>query len=564
MRFSKLLVCLAILSVLSAVASAYAGDKTAVTAKTKSIAAFKNGLGYFVREGEARLSDGWATYDGIPPAALGTFWVGSNKPGVTIERLVASEEEVVKPVPAISISEMLSANVGKDVVLQLGDKTVRGKLIAAPEDRKPAADQPPPQNRPYGYVQPPSPTPSSIIVVDGADGTTVINKSEIKWVSFPSSANPNYDSKDKVKRLRFKVNGGGDKAPVTIGYLQKGVTWSPAYLVELIDDAKARITMQGLLANDVEDIDGADVYFVVGYPNFITSDIVSPLALTQSVDDFITSLTTPPQRRTSYDNYGGQVADYAFQRVSIMGWTSTVNAPMSSSSFGYPAGTGMPGAPEEDLFLYQVKNVSLKKGERAYYTVFSAETPYEHAYEWTIPDTSNVQASGYVQDQRSDSRPVPQDQVWHVLRLTNTSPYPWTTAPAMSMSGGRPLADDSLDYTAKGTKTNLRVTVATDVKATKSEVEKSRERTQADPYTFSKITSDGKLTVKNLKTKPITMTIKRTLTGDVTTIGQGGKVVKSSEGLKAVNPTSELTWEVKLASGEEKAVDYTYVTLVRY
>jgi hypothetical protein len=561
MRFRKLLVLLLVVSVSMAAASAYAEEKASVTAKTKSIAAFKNGLGYFVREGEAKLSDGWATYDGVPPAALGTFWVGSNKPGVTIERLVASEEEVIKPVPAISINEMLSANVGKDVVFQLGDKLIRGKLIATPEDRKPVADQQQP-NRPYGYaLPPPTPTQSSIILVDAAEGTMAINKSEIKWVSFVHDSKSNYDSKEKVKRLRFKVSGGGDKAPVTIGYLQKGITWSPAYLVELIDDAKARITMQGLLANDVEDIDGADVYFVVGYPNFITSDIVSPLALTQSVDDFITSLTTPPQRRTSYDNFSGQVAGYAFTRMADL----TVNAPLaSSSSFGYPAGMGMPGAPEEDLFLYQVKNVSLKKGERAYYTVFSAETPYEHAYEWIIPDTSNVQASGYVQDPRSDNRPVPQDQVWHVLRLTNTSPYPWTTAPAMSMSGGRPLADDSLDYTAKGTKTNLRVTVATDVKATKSEVEKSRERTQADPYTFSKITSDGKLTVKNLKSKPITITIKRTLTGDITTIGQGGKVVKSSEGMKAVNPTSVLTWELKLAPGEEKAVDYTYVTLVRY
>jgi hypothetical protein len=552
MRFRQLLVILLAVSVMAGVVAAQAENKSTLTAKTTSIAAFKNGLGFFVREGEAKLSDGWATYDGVPPAALGTFWVGSNKPGVSIERLVASEEEIVKTVPATSISEMLSGNVGTDVVLQVGDRTIKGKLVAAPDDRKPAGDQP--AIRGYGSV--PQPQPSIVIIESSFDGTVAVNKNEIKWVGFtPKAATSNFDSKEKVKRLRFKVNGAKDKAPVTIGYLQKGVSWSPAYLVELIDDAKARITMQGLLINDVEDIDGAEVTFIVGYPNFVMADTLSPLSLTQSLSDFVAALSRP----TSANAYG-----YTGNAMSQSVTFYDESRLPAAGQFGYSAGKDTPGAPEEDLFLYRMKDVSLKKGERAYYTVFSAETSYKHIYEWSIPDTSNVQPSGYVDSNRRDNTMPAQEQIWHKLKLTNASGYPWTTAPAMVTSGNQPLSQDSINYTPKGANSELKVTVATDLKGTRTEVEKSRQTTEILNRSYFNVTADGNLKIKSFKGKPVTVTVKKTVIGEVTSAGQGGSAVKTTEGFRAVNPTSIITWEVPLQPGEEKSLDYTYHTYISY
>ena len=37
--------------------------------RTKSVAVFKNGMGFFLREGEAALHDGWFVAKEIPPAA---------------------------------------------------------------------------------------------------------------------------------------------------------------------------------------------------------------------------------------------------------------------------------------------------------------------------------------------------------------------------------------------------------------------------------------------------------------------------------------------------------------
>ena len=503
-------------------------EQPSMTATTRSVAVFKSGLGYFLKEGEAKLTDGWAVSDSLPAAALGTYWVGSPKTGVSVERLIALKQDSTRSVLVSSIQEMLETNVGKQIRLTVGDKQVEGKLTAAP---------------------------GALALIQTETGMMAINKSSVSWVEFLGGADANRSITGKVKRLRFKITGAKDKAPVTIGYLQKGITWSPAYLVELLGDTKARITMQGLLANDVENLEGVDVYFVVGYPNFMFSDIISPLALTQSVTDFIQQLSNPSQPR-----YAGVAA----QSISNFYAGALKEDRPAQPGFGYSSGTETPGAPEEDLFLYQIKGVSLGTGERAYYTVFTADVPFEHVYEWTLPDESGVQWNGYLDNSRRPEQV--EDQIWHKLRLTNTSKFPWTTAPGMATSKGQPLSQDTLKYTPKGAKGDLKITIATDIKGKHAEIEESRENDALKTSwgTFAKVTSAGELTLKNFKARAVTVTIKKTVTGEVVTTSDSGNVVKVSEGIKAVNPTSVITWEIPLKAGEEKKITYTYFTFVRY
>ncbi|HUV04277.1 MAG TPA: hypothetical protein VMX94_04145 [Armatimonadota bacterium] len=532
-----------------------APEPSTVSAKTKSVAVFKNGLGFFVRGGEAKLTDGWAMTEVVPAAALGTFWIGSPKPGVSIERLTALQEEVSRTVPAISIQEVLAANVGKKVRFMVGDKVIEGKLIAVPEDRKPDPNRP--TYPAYTSVIPPS--QPNLALIETATGTVAINKSSISWIEFDGRANVEYTAKERVKRFQFKVAGAKDKATVTMAYLQKGLSWSPAYLVELIDDKKARITMQGLLVNDVEDIEGADVYFVVGYPNFMFADTLSPLALGQSVTDFVSQLS----RGGRGAPMGATTQNLAY--VGFGGGYGGVPEQQATSEFGYTT-RETPGAPEEDLFLYHMKEVSLRKNERAYYTVFSSEVPYEHVYEWAVPDTSNLQPSGHVESSQRTQDERLENQVWHKLRLTNNSKFPWTTAPAMATSKEQPLAQDTLNYTPKGAKGDLKLTIATDISAKKSELERTRENDalRESGYRFAKVTVDGKLMIKNFKSKPVTVTVKKKLTGEVVSASHDGKVEKQAEGVNPVNPTSLITWEVPLNPGEEKTLEYSYYAYVRY
>ncbi len=545
---------IALLFAASFASCSFAAQMLPVKTQTKSIAVFKNGLGFFMRDAEATLTDGWAVSDIVPPAALGTFWIGSSKPGVTIERLISTQEDISREIAAITVQEIIEANVGKQMRFTVGDKVIDGKLISIPEDRMPNIDSP--TYPVYTSMIPYSRT--QLALIETSTGTLAINKNSITSVESGDGLKINRTVKETVKRLKFKVSGAKDKAPINIGYLQKGVSWSPAYLIELIDGSKARVTMQGLLVNDVEDIDGSDIYFVVGYPNFIFADTVSPLALTQSVSDFLQGVTNG--RGASYN--AGIASQFA-NTSSSFGREFYDSGPMPTpeQNFGYSSTKDTPGAPEEDLFLYGMKNVSLKKGERAYYTVFSADIPYEHVYEWSVPNTSNVLPNGYLDN--SNQSKVIENQVWHKLSFTNTSKFPFTTAPAMAMSNGQPLAQDTLKYTAKGGKGDVRVTVATDIGASKSEVEKSRERSNYLGSSRIKVSSEGKLWLKNYKTRAVTISVNKTLVGEVSSADNSGVATKTSEGIQSFNPISIIKWEVPLAPGEEKTLTYNYSTYIR-
>lgn len=288
-----------------------------------------------------------------------------------------------------------------------------------------------------------------------------------------------------------------------------------------------------------------DAFFVVGHPNFIFSDIFSPIAMKQTLSQLIGAL----ERGRELGIRSSQLSNVMRQSVSF-GRDETMLDP------GYSSIKDLQGASEEDLFLYHKKGVTLRKGERASYYIFSKEVAYKHIYEWNIPDTINVDQRGY---RTSGNKGDVKEQVWHSIKLTNSTDYPWTTAPALTVSGWKPLSQDMINYTPKGTKTNLKLTVATDIKTERNEFESSRERdVRLYRNSYDLVTVEGELYMKNAKTKDVTMEIKKQITGEVLKTSHNGKVKKVAEGLKGVNYNSFISWEIPVEAGEKVMVTYTY------
>lgn len=50
-----------------------------------SVTVFKNGLGFFMRQGDVALRDGWCVSDAVPPPAFGTLAIFSHKPDETLD-----------------------------------------------------------------------------------------------------------------------------------------------------------------------------------------------------------------------------------------------------------------------------------------------------------------------------------------------------------------------------------------------------------------------------------------------------------------------------------------------
>lgn len=514
---------------------------------TRTVAIFKNGLGFFIREGEVSLKDGWAVTEYVPDAALGSIWIGSLDKGANLEKIIGFKEEVTKEIEAISIEELLKANIGKKAILTFEEQTIEGTIKSVPEDRE--IEKEDGVGDDYQRIRPPQPKLATIVIIDTKAGEVVLNRNKISKIEFPESCAKEFSVKEKAKRIKFKVATRKEKTRLGLSYLQKGISWVPSYLVDIENPKKARITMKATVINDVEDLRNVDMYFVVGYPNFMYADILSPMALEESLNQFISSLERMDRRPA------GRTA-IMYQRVASAGLEKK-----EAALLDYAAIRETPGVAEEDLFLYHKKDINFKKGERADFYIFSDEVNYKHIYQWEIPDALNLDPYARL---RREENEKPEIEVWHSIKLSNSTKYPWTTAPALTVRGSKPLAQDIINYTPKGTQVNLKITAATDIKTRSREYEIEREHgVRIGDARYDLVTVRGELYLKNCKSKDIEIEIKKTTTGEVIEAGYEVKVEQIAEGIRGVNPKSLISWEFPLPAGKEKTIYYKYRVYVQ-
>jgi hypothetical protein len=325
----------------------------------------------------------------------------------------------------------------------------------------------------------------------------------------------------------------------------------------LQDDKTAQITMQAVLVNDAEDLKDTDLFFVVGVPNFAYSNVPSPMALQQSLLEFMQAASRKDDMSARYSN---AIAGQMTMGAPIGGLDQEAVPSFAATT------EELKGAQEEDLFLYSRKNVTLARGERATYNVFSETVNYEHIYEWNLEDQPRVDGFGIAQNNlNSGSDRGTKDNIWHALRLKNTTKFPWTSAPTMVISGTKPLSQDTVPYTPKGATSSLKLTVATDIRASheENEVERQKDLQRRRNYNYDQVTVEGTLTIKNYKSKEVRLSIADRVRGTVESQTDDGKAAKLAEAIAVDNPLSRLTWEVTLKAGEEKIIKYRYKVWLR-
>lgn len=520
--------------------TAAAAELPKLETKVRTLAVFKNGLGFVFRSGKTPLADGWADMAETPPAALGTLWIGTTNPLERVEEVVAYKSAPDKERDPQSLVELMELNVGKSLGITYttggsGEaKYILGKMLAS-----------------AGQIV--------LIQATGAfgSGKVAIKKDAIQSVEvLDGDAVLKMKDTASVNRAKVRVGGKAKSAEITLAYLEKGITWSPSYLINIRDEKTADITLEAVLANDGEDLDDTDVSFVVGFPNFQFADITTPLSLQQSVASFISALASGG----SQNRYAGTARVMA-QSVAYNYAAYDMDAGASSwqPDLSYSSTKPMAGESNEDLYLYQQKSMTLKKGDRARYTVFTGKAAYEHVYELDVPDSMNVD---YFGNRSSDRAQDDETQVWHVLRLENTTGQPWTTAPALAVNGSMPIAQDTLKYTPPKGKNTLKLTVATDIRAQQEQVEASRTAVTIVRRDYDEVTVKGKLTIRSYKPKPVKLSVKKSIVGEVLEASDSGKIVKVVKKLNSVNPDSQVSWEFELAPGAEKVLTYQYKVLI--
>ena len=490
-------------------------------------------------------------------ASHGTFWVAYPEK-VKLKSLIVKETKIDEPVEAVTIAELLKANVGKPVKLYFPDPDepmVEGKILYFAQDRERVKPKPYAPGGIGGVVvnhYRGGDWRSRLAIIDSANGQVAINPDIVRRVDFPNGdAARSFIKKKNSMQLDIQLGARADGQKLLVSYLGKGVTWAPSYVVDITKEDNAQISAKAVVINEACDLDGVTVQLVTGFPHLQFADVLSPLALKENLAQFLQSLIKGESER-------GRGAAVTFNVMSQSGgWGGSDR---SSVMPAYDAAKG--GKVSEDLFFYPLEKVQLAKGQIGYFPLFTETVPYKHIYEWKIPDYVNTEDR---YRRRREQEREPEEEVWHSIRLENTAKLPWTTAPAQILKEDLILGQDTLNYTPVQGKSTVRITRAVSVKSEQVEFEIDRKRDTMRMYGdhFDLITIQGKLSATNFLPKQITLEITKTLSGEVKSSEPEAKIGKLAQGLHRMNSTAKLTWTLELKPDEHKEIGYTYDVYVR-
>ncbi len=551
--------CLALIFFTSINSILYPQGEQNLKTEIKEISLFKNGIGFIVSEAVLPENSKTIKLGQLPIPSYGTFWVGYPDE-VKVRSLVTSIEEIEKKIPVQNLQQLLLLNPGKKVLIHTSDKDIEGVIL---ENNLRGYEQPASNpyfmsarvyQDPYGrYV--PQVFPNDILRIQTEKGILVLNASSVIRAEFNENNLLNFSStKEKFPSIRVELEKsyGGEK--ITISCLAHGITWSPGYLIDLSDPKTAKFSAHAVIINELADFNNVKVQLVTGFPNIKFADIVSPVAKSQTLLEFLNSLTNNANQQRQ-NNY------MVTQQALLYNAAGEFERDERSLVPGYS--TAAEGLFAEDFFFYPVNDFTLKNNETAWIPLFTAEMPYEHIYTWKIKDFVDKEEHYYNQTETQQENKA--EEVWHSCRITNILNMPLTTAPAEFITNGEFTGQDVCYYTPSKGETTIRINKALNVSAEQSEIEIDRKRDASiiHGYRYDLVKVRGELKIRNNIDKKIKLEITKELTGEVLESTPKSEDVKTAKGLKQVNEKHILTWQIDLAAGGEKNISYQYQVYIR-
>ncbi|HRJ27188.1 MAG TPA: hypothetical protein PLO61_06735 [Fimbriimonadaceae bacterium] len=486
-------------------------SQSGFTGQVIAASLFKNGYAVVIRQYDVPRPGAFRLID-PPRATLGSLWL-TTSPGASIDRLITTQETVTSTSTTATLTQVVQNNVGKSVKVKLRGQPdlIEAKIQAA--------------------------SAGIVVLIVGEEART-LEISQIEEVR-GSSSTLTWTSETKSQRpvIEGVLSGSGGK--VFLMSLERGMTWAPAYRVDISDPKTLTFTARGTVMNELVELKEADVKLITGYPNLPFIGILDPANRDVTMDQFLNGLMSL-----------GSEGAFRGRREMM-----TQNAGPRGGGWDADQLPDAANFQAEDLFFYRIPKASLKVGDRGLFTLTQFQAPYSHLYEWEV------------QDFGVDGRYSPPDEdqpgdVWHSLKFKNSGDIPLTTAPAMTVQRGEVLGQDTVKYTSKGAEVRLRITKALDVVATATEEERSRDTIElpwgAGKRTFDRVTLAGTLTITNRKSTSVDMRIEKSLTGEVLTVSNSGQATKLGAGVRALNSRNQIVWSVPVEAGKTLKLEYTY------
>ncbi len=417
----------------------------------------------------------------------------------------------------------------------------------------------------------------SLLMLKTALSVEVLPTARIRGIEFQEL--PKTRVEESVWRpcltLRMAFPEGGKKASARVGvaYVQHGFRWIPSYHVDMDGAGKARVRFQATVVNDLADIENATVNLVIGVPSFLFTGQLDPMSLQASMSGVAAAMSSRPDASSSMSNILSN---------AIMSQVVTPQGGGGGDTSGTPASPPMDDGKTEDLYLFTLKDITLKRGDRMTVPVADFPADYEDLYRLAVPYSAPLEISQSFQPEQLARLAVASDaaSVTHVIRMTNSGTAPFTTAPVLVTQGGRVVAQTLMTYTPAGARCDLELTTAVDIGVKYEEVEtarKDRAYYMAD-VPFARVDLKGIVTLTHRGSKPARVEVVRYVLGRVDSAIDGATVEQL--GLASIDHVSTLpewwnwwrrpnwwhnvngagrvTWNTELKAGESREFTYTW------
>ncbi len=307
---------LALLLILPILAFAEVG---LVKTKLTSLIIYNVGFGYFTREGEGQLENGYVSLDYLPQASGGSFWIYLKQKEAYPDALINPQENIIEFKDKAQLMASLQGKIGERFKIATEEGVSEGKLTHILAD---------------------------LILLEGDKGQVfAINPDKVKKVVLLG-----YPLKLKVGGI-----GGNEKVGIKMSYLQGGLGWEPNYLLYIRGEKEAMLSLRATVFNNLEDWENITCYFAVGMPQFPFKGVIDPFitrSLVVFTDGALRAMEAVPLGK------GEAAAGYA------------------------PPPFLAPGEELATVYLYKKEGFSLKKGDAGAVTLFNVSLPYKHIYVW--------------------------------------------------------------------------------------------------------------------------------------------------------------------------------------
>lgn len=494
----------------------------------REITVFKDGHALVLHEGRMPTdADGNVAMDYLPTPILGTFWPYSADKSVKLSAVIASPRRVKIERTALNLHDLLEANPDVNAhITEINGKSYAAHIIGIPERSSQELQKTGPPDSTEKL-----PEKANVILLKTASGTAVLPLDRVQSVSFDGSYKHTVTKEEFRNLLTLKLDWPGGRparnADVGMMYLEKGVRWIPAYKVQLDGKGTATLALEATLINDMTDLTDVTANLVIGVPTFFFKDSQDPIGLQQAVAQL-----SPYFQNGSQTNYAlsnaimGQVGGFGGGAQGLPGPAGPAGAAESAG----PAVTD--SGRSEDLFVFTVKHVSLKRGQRMVLPIVETTLKYRDLYTVDISFAPPAEIrnnpnfnNNLNEQQRQVIRLINAPKAVHKIRLTNDSKYPLTTAPALILSEGKVQAQAMMTYTAIGGEVDLELTTAVDIKVKKSDRETKRTPNAANwqNQSFGRIDLAGTVSITNYRNQPVDLEVTRNVFGNVDSVDHDGQ-----------------------------------------